>query len=45
LVLSRGVVTDGSFQEIATDSRSGFFLHRMGKPTFFTDPTEIPQPW
>lgn len=44
-VLSKGIVQGGAFQESGSDSRAGFYLHRMGKPTFFTDPSEIPEPW
>lgn len=44
-VLSRGTLEGGAFQEIGSDSRVGFYLHRMGKPTFFRDPSEIPEPW
>jgi prepilin-type N-terminal cleavage/methylation domain-containing protein len=44
-VLSRGIVQGGTFQEMSAASRAGFFLHKMGKPTFFSDPTEIPAPW
>jgi len=44
-VLSKGIVQGGTFQEIDSDSRAGFYLHKMGKPTFFKDPAEIPDPW
>jgi prepilin-type N-terminal cleavage/methylation domain-containing protein len=44
-VLSTGKVEGGTFQETGSESRAGFYLHKMGKPTFFTDPSEIPTPW
>jgi len=44
-VLSKGMVRGGNFQEAGAQSRAGFFLHKMGKTTFFTDPAEIPSPW
>lgn len=44
-VLSNGSVRGGEFQESGNESRRGFFLHKMGKPTFFADASEIPTPW
>ncbi|MDX2082201.1 MAG: prepilin-type N-terminal cleavage/methylation domain-containing protein [Terrimicrobiaceae bacterium] len=43
IVLSNGVVNGGAFQEVAQENRAGFFIHRMGRPTFFSDPSQIPQ--
>lgn len=44
-VVSKGTLQGGVFQEAGSESRAGFFLHKMGKPTFFSDPAEIPTPW
>ncbi len=44
-VLSKGSVLGGTFQETGSESRAGFYLHKMGKPTFFADASEIPTPW
>lgn len=44
-VLSKGSLKGGAFEEAGNRSRAGFYLHKMGKPTFFADPSEIPEPW
>ena len=44
VVLSAGTVVAGNFQERSPGSRSGFFIHKLGKPTFFADPASIPAP-
>lgn len=43
IVLSNGTIEGGNFQEITAENRAGFFLHRMGRPTFFADSSQIPQ--
>jgi prepilin-type N-terminal cleavage/methylation domain-containing protein len=44
-VVSRGVAPGGTFQETSATDRSGFFVHKLGKQTFFADPAQIPAPW
>lgn len=40
-VVSQGSVMGGNFQESGTSKRYGFLIHKMGKLTFFNDPSEI----
>lgn len=43
-VVSQGAVMSGTFQESGTNKRYGFKIHKMGKLTFFNDPSEIKDP-
>lgn len=43
-VVSSGSVAGGAFTERNADSRYGFFIHKLGKQTFFQDAGSIPQP-
>ncbi len=43
-VLANGSVVNGSFVERSQENRSGFYIHRLGKPVFFADASSIPQP-
>ncbi len=43
-IVSPGSVTGGTFQEIGTNKRYGFKIHKMGKLTFFEDPASITSP-
>ncbi len=43
-VISSGAVNGGMFQERDATSRYGFFIHKMGKQTFFADSGSIPTP-
>ena len=40
-VVSPGAIISGNFQESGTNKRYGFKIHKMGKLTFFNDPSEI----
>jgi prepilin-type N-terminal cleavage/methylation domain-containing protein len=40
-VVSPGSTLGGTFQEAGTNKRYGFKIHKMGKLTFFSDPSEI----
>lgn len=43
-VISSGSLNGSAFQERDPNSRYGFFIHKMGKQTFFADATSIPSP-
>lgn len=43
-IVSRGRQTSGTFEETGDSNRSGFFVHKLGRLTFFSDPSEIPAP-
>ena len=43
-VLSTGTLSGGAFTTNANSTLYGFYIHKMGKHTFFTDPASIPQP-
>ncbi len=43
-VISSGSLNGMVFQERDANSRYGFFIHKMGKQTFFADASSIPQP-
>lgn len=42
-VISPGSLNGGAFQEQGTNFRYGFFIHKMGKQTFFKDAAGIPK--
>lgn len=43
-IVSPGSVDNGAFRETATNKRYGFLVHRMGKLTFYDDPSAIQTP-
>lgn len=40
-IVSQGSVVGGTLRETGTNRRYGFLVHRMGKLTFFSDPSQI----